>query len=110
MPGGWPWHFSISVLISALPAPLLVFLFYGLAFTQALFNTAFHVTTTAAFGVYSPGVITTLVLYPPLFHNLTRLAYREGLLSNGAGIVALVLGGAIHALVVALQVFFIKLV
>ena len=85
----------------------MVFVFYVAVLTQCFYNTFFHVATTAAFGVYSPGVITSLVLYPPLFYHLTRLAYREGLLSNQLGITAMVMGAAIHSGVVARQVFFL---
>ena len=85
----------------------IVFVFYVAVLTQCFFNTFFHVTTTAAFCAYSPGVITSLVLYPPLFYYLTRQAHREGLLSNRLGITAMAVGAVIHAGVVAQQVFFL---
>jgi hypothetical protein len=40
-------------------------------------------------GVYCPGLITALVLYPPLFCYLSQITHREGLMTNTLGLVAL---------------------
>ena len=95
----------LCALVSLFPNRLTVFLFFALVVTQAVFNTLFHVGTTAAYGAYSPGVITSLVLYPPLFYYLSRLPYHEGLLTNLTGALALFIGGALHARVVVGQVY-----
>ena len=99
--------FCILVWLS--PSRAIVFLFFATCVTQAFFNIFFHVGTTVAFHAYSPGVITSLILYPPLVFYLTRLAYQEGLLTGRMGILVFCLGGAVHAAVVAKQVFFVRL-
>ena len=95
----------LCALVSLFPNRLTIFLFFALGLTQSVFNTLFHVGTTAAYGAYSPGVITSLTFYPPLFYYLSRLAYHEGLLTNLTGALALVIGGALHARVVIGQVY-----
>ena len=63
---------------------------------------------TAFSGVYCPGLITALVLYPPLFWYLSQITHREGLLSNTLGLVALLIAVVIHT-DVAMSVFGLKL-
>jgi len=87
-----------------------VFLFLVLGLNQSLLNTLFHIGTTAAYGVYSPGLITSLTLYPSLFYYLSHLACQQGFMSAQAGIVALGVAAVIHAVVVAQQVYFVKFV
>ena len=94
--------------VAIFPHPAVVFVFFALGVWQAGFNTLFHVATTAAYGVYSPGLLTSLTLYPALCCYLSRLAFREGLLTNTGGLSALVLCGVIHAYVVAVQVYFFE--
>jgi len=80
--------------------------YYALVVTQqALFNPAFHAGTSAVFGDWSPGTLTALVLFLPLWWHITRLARREGLLTRRALAGAVATGGAVHALAVAQQVF-----
>jgi len=55
--------------------------------------------------VYSPGLLTALTLYPPLFYVVTRLAFREGLLTNRMVIISFVVAGAFHAADVSHNVF-----
>src|SRR5262249_6927481 len=92
--------------VAFFPHPVVIFLFFSLGLWQAGFNTFFHVGTTAAFGVYSPGLISSVTLYPALFYYLSRLAFHENLLTGGNAIFALLFGALIHAYVVAVQVFF----
>ena len=98
----------LCAAVAVFPHPVVVFVFFALCVWQAGFNTVFHVATTAAYGVYSPGLLTSLMLYPALCCYLSRLAFREGLLTNTGGLIALVLGGVIHAYVVAAQVYFFE--
>ncbi|HEX9425883.1 MAG TPA: HXXEE domain-containing protein [Pyrinomonadaceae bacterium] len=105
----------VSGIVVALLAPLVLRFFRGRAasfvfltfiFTPAVcFNILFHVGATAAFGVYSPGLLTALTLYPPLFYFVTRLAFREGLLTDRIAIVSFALAGAFHAADVSHNVF-----
>ncbi len=60
-------------------------------------------------GVYCPGLITALVLYPPLFWYLSQVAYRDGLLTNILGVVAFLIAVVIHTVDVATSVFGVKL-
>jgi hypothetical protein len=72
---------------------------------QALFNPAFHAATTMAWRTYSPGLASSL-LFLPLWAQATRAALREERVTpRGVG-VAVVAAGALHAWVVADQVFF----
>src|SRR5262245_6705430 len=55
--------------------------------------------------VYCPGLITALVLYPPLLWYLSSTAYHEGLLTRALGFRALAIAGVIHGIDVAVSVF-----
>ena len=74
---------------------------------QALFNTVFHVGTAVAWREYSPGLITSLTLFLPLWWRLTRLALDDRLITRRGAVLASAIGGTIHAGAVAQQVFFI---
>ena len=85
-------------------------LFYSTILTQqALWNTVFHVGSTAGFSAYSPGLVSSLLLFIPLWWQLTRLALSEGLISGRGVAVATMIAGLIHGVVVAQQVFFFEL-
>ncbi len=93
-------------LISIAPNRVVVFVAFATVFMQTLvFNALFHVGATATYGVYSPGLITSLTIYPALFWYLSRLAYHEGLLSSSGGLVAFLIAGLVHGYVVAVQVY-----
>ncbi len=93
-------------LIWFFPNKLVVFSFFALVFTPSVFyNALFHAGATAAFRVYCPGLLTALTVYPALFYFVSRLAYHEGLLTNGIGIFAFVLAGVIHTAEVGHNVF-----
>jgi uncharacterized protein with HXXEE motif len=95
--------------ISVAPNRAIVFVAFATVFTQTLvFNALFHVGTTAAYGTYSPGLITSLTIYPLLYYYLSRLAYHEGLLTDASGLMALGIAGMIHGYVVAVQVYSFK--
>jgi hypothetical protein len=87
----------------------VVFLFFALCFSESVLNGLFHVGATALSGVYCPGLITALVLYPPLFWYLSQVAYRESLLTNTLGVVAFLIAVLIHTVEVATSVFGVKL-
>jgi hypothetical protein len=75
---------------------------------QTLWNPVFHAGTTLAWREYSPGLVTALTLFPPLWVSATRGALRAGRLNRRQVAAAVVLGGAIHAAAVADQVFHIR--
>lgn len=72
---GMALNLLLCSAVAVFPHLAVVFVFFALGVWQAGFNILFHVATTAAYGVYSPGLL---------------------------------LGGVIHAYVVAAQVHFFK--
>ncbi len=94
------------VVLRVFPNRVAIFIFFTFVFTPAVcFNILFHAGATAAFGVYSPGLITALTLYPPLFYFVSRQAFREGLLTNRIASVSFVMAGLFHAADVSHNVF-----
>jgi hypothetical protein len=88
------------------PNRIVIFLFFAIVFTPAIcFNILFHAGATAAFGVYCPGLITALVLYPPLFVAVSRRAISERLLTSKAALISFVVAGLFHAADVSHNVF-----
>jgi hypothetical protein len=73
---------------------------------QAAFNAVFHSATTVAFGEYSPGLVTS-ILHLPLWRHLTRAAVAERRLTTRDVVACTIIAGAVHAIVVARQVFFV---
>lgn len=96
-----------STVVSAFPNRWTVFLFFALCLTESVLNTLFHAGTTAAYGVYSPGLISSLVIYVPLYWYLTGLAYREHLLTGAAGLIAATMAVPAHTLDVLKTVYFL---
>ena len=98
--------FLSASLIQVLPYRWLVWVFFAFVFTPAVFFKAlFHAGATAICGVYCPGLLTALAVYPPMYYYLSRLAYREGLLSGRGGLWALAVAGVFHAAEVSHNVF-----
>jgi len=94
------------LIIWFFPNRIVIFLFFTFVFTPAVcFNIIFHVGATAAFGAYSPGLLTALTLYPPLFYVVSRRAFREGLLTNRVALISFAFAGLFHAADVSHNVF-----
>ena len=84
----------------------VIFLFFTIVFTPAVcFNILFHAGATAAFGVYCPGLITALMLYPPLFVVVSRRAISERLLTSRTALISFLVAGLLHAADVSRNVF-----
>jgi hypothetical protein len=83
----------------------VVFLFFVSVVAQLFFNMFFHLWTTVAFRTYSPGLWTSLLLYPPLSIFLALLAYHNGLIGAKSGSAMFFTGAALHAFFVNRQVF-----
>ena len=99
---------ATCILARSSPRRRVFCVYYSTAFTQrALFNTVFHAGTTIAWREYSPGIITSLTLFLPLWWRLTRLALDDGLITRRGAVLGSAVGGTIHAGAVAQQVFFI---
>jgi hypothetical protein len=69
---------------------------------QARSNAVFHAATRA------PGGLTAIGVVLPLWVRITALARRERLLGRGDVAAALVLGGVLHGVGVAQQVYFAR--
>lgn len=106
---GLAYAAAFSALVSAVPSRSLVFLYIAVCLAPSVFNTLFHVGATAFYRSYSPGLITALVVYPPLFLCLGELSFREGLLTPLNGLIAAVLAGGVHTLDIATSVFFVTI-
>jgi hypothetical protein len=86
--------------------PRLFGLWYaGIVSQQMLWNPVFHAGTTIAYREYSPGLVTALTLFPPLWWRETRRALRSGRLSRRGVAIAALAGGLIHLAAVRKQVY-----
>lgn len=91
-------------MLAKRPGRSLVFLYFVAVVSQQGVNGAWHAGTTAAYGEYSPGLVTGLLLLP-LHWRLTRMAGAAGLLGPRSARAALLMAGAVHAQVLARQVY-----
>jgi hypothetical protein len=86
--------------------PRLFGLWYaGIVSQQMLWNPVFHVGTTVAYREYSPGLVTAVALFPALWWRETRTALRTGRLSRRGVAVAALAGGLLHLAAVRKQVY-----
>jgi hypothetical protein len=92
-----------ATALAARPSRRGLRLHYALVLTQqAPSNAVFHAATRA------PGGLTAIGVVLPLWVRITALARRERLLGRGDVAAALVLGGALHKVAVAQQVYFAR--
>jgi hypothetical protein len=95
-----------TAVVSRSRARPVVFSFFAIVLTQqALFNTLFHAGTTVAYREYSPGLMTAMLGFLPLWWHLSVLARREELISGSGARWAAAVGGAVHAGAVVQQVY-----
>jgi hypothetical protein len=86
--------------------PRLFGLWYaGIVSQQMLWNPVFHLGTTIAYREYSPGLITALTLFPPLWWRETRRALATERLSRRGVAAATLAGGVMHLAAVRRQVY-----
>ena len=86
--------------------PRLFGLWYAAIVTQQLlWNPVFHLGTTVAYREYSPGLVTALTLFPALWWRETRRALSCGRLSRRGVAAGVVTGGLIHLAAVRKQVY-----
>jgi hypothetical protein len=85
---------GLTALVSAVSARAVDFAYFCWLSGQLFHNALFHMGTTAYFGVYSPGVLSAILLYLPICYFIARAADREDRISNTAGVAALVVGAA----------------
>jgi uncharacterized protein with HXXEE motif len=97
---------AAPLVISYFPNRFVVFVFFTFVFTPAaFFNILFHAGATVLFGVYCPGLITALTVYPAVWFLLSRIALREALLSMPLTVVSFGVAGFFHVADVSHNVF-----
>src|ERR1051325_4463581 len=97
---------AAPLVISYFPNRYVVFVFFTFVFTPAaFFNILFHAGATVLFGVYCPGLITALTVYPAVWFLLSRIALREALLSMPLTVVSFGVAGFFHVADVSHNVF-----
>jgi len=88
------------------PNRTVIFVFLTFIFTPAvLFNIIFHAGATVAYGVYSPGLLTAITIYPVVFFVVSSQAFRERLITKRLMTISLLLAGLFHAADVSHNVF-----
>ena len=88
---------SLTALASTSTGRSFVLPYFALASALMFWNALVHIGATAYFGVYSPGAVSGVLVYLPSFYVLTRLAFREGQLTNATMSTALAVGAGLHA-------------
>jgi len=97
---------AAPLVISYFSNRFVVFVFFTFVLTPAaFFNILFHAGATVLFGVYCPGLITALTVYPAVWFLLSRIALREGLLSVPLTVVSFGVAGFFHFADVSHNVF-----
>jgi len=97
---------AAPLVISRFSNRFIVFVFFTFIFTPAaFFNIVFHAGATIVFGVYCPGLITALTVYPVVWFLMSRSALHEKLLSLPLVFVSLAVGGLFHLADVSHNVF-----
>ena len=97
---------AAPLVISYFPNRFVVFVFFTFVFTPAaFFNILFHAGATVLFGVYCPGLITALTVYPAVWFLLSRIALRDALLSMPLTVVSFGVAGFFHVADVSHNVF-----
>jgi uncharacterized protein with HXXEE motif len=102
---GMAFAIVFSALVSRFPVRFVAFLFFALCFSESLWNAVFHLGATLWSRDYCAGIVTALLLYPPLFWLLSSAGLRDGLLTRGGLLAAVFIAGVVHAIDVASTVF-----
>src|SRR5262245_28569365 len=82
---------ALTLLASLHPRRWTALLHFFQLSANVLHNALLHMAATAYFGVYSPGLLTAILLYLPVWYHITKRGNREGLLPNAAGIAVFLL-------------------
>jgi hypothetical protein len=77
----------------------------GIVSQQLLWNPVFHLGTTIAYREYSPGLVTAVALFPALWLRETRRGLRARRITKRGAVLAAAAGGAIHLTAVRRQVY-----
>ena len=95
-------------IVSRYPSRLTVFLFFAFCFSESVMNAVFHFGASLWFHNYSPGSVSALCLYSPVFWLVTRSAWRPGLLTPVLLMLAILAAAVVHAIDVSLSVFLVS--
>lgn len=94
------------VLWWSLPSSGLAFVLFTFVLIPSMgWNALFHAGATVAYRAYCPGVVTAVGLYLPLLSVLSFVVLREGVLSPGMLLGAVVVAGVFHAAEVSHNVY-----
>ena len=95
----------IALIVYKLPRKFMVFIF--LSWVAGLFfhNALFHIGTTVYFQNYSPGLISSIIIYVPLSLIYYKLVSSEGVLTKFEIIFSFILGGIIHYFFIFIDLF-----
>ncbi|MDD9946836.1 MAG: HXXEE domain-containing protein [Myxococcales bacterium] len=88
---------ALTALASLYPRRWTALIHFFQLSAGILHNALFHMAATAYLGVYSPGLLSAILLYIPVFYLITARGYRAGLLPNFASIPLFLLAGMAHA-------------
>lgn len=90
----------LSIIITCItykvPRKILVFMFVSWFAGLYFHNALFHIGTTAYFKSFSPGLITSILIYIPLSCSFFYLASKEKYLNNFQIITGFIMGGIAH--------------
>jgi hypothetical protein len=95
-----------TAAIGRRPSHRAWFAFYSAVVAQqTVWNPVFHIVTTLCWRQRSPGLLTALALFPPVWWRITRSSLRARLLTRRHIATGIAAGGVLHGMAVARQVF-----
>jgi hypothetical protein len=98
-----------DLIVWSFPTRPLVILFFTLMITPGLLcNVFFHAGTSIAYRSYSPGLVTGLFVYLPLYALICKLAFSSGLMTEGWWVFSTIFAACFHALEVRRNVFLFR--
>jgi uncharacterized protein with HXXEE motif len=87
----------------------LVLIFFTFMFTPSFFcNFFFHAGASIAYRSYSPGLITGIVIYLPLYALTCKLIFSSGLITERWWVFSTIIAACFHALEVRHNVFLFR--
>lgn len=88
---------ALTLLVTLHPRRWTALLHFFQLSAGLFHNAFFHMGATAYLGVYSPGLLSAILLYLPVCYHITKLGHRQGLLPNIPALAVFVLAGIAHA-------------
>ncbi len=85
---------GLCLLATRQRAPWSWFFLFLFVSAQEFWNLVFHAYATVRFGEYSPGIITAVLLYLPLYAAISFVFVRNGVITFRLWVVAFTLGAA----------------